>query len=541
MERRNSLCTLILIISCLFVLVAPFGGTIDLNSLDPSQGIAFSSAPGTNFGTSVRSCDMNGDGTADLVIGSPGANGGSGEIFVILGGKDLSTVDLNNPASSNSGFTLIYSTITGFGTKVICLGDINSDNVEDLLIADDTQEFFYVLYGDPSYFSAASPLDANNFVPPAKTIITISSSAVFAGEAVGFGGNVMISVLDGSNYYAMVIFDRLDSYATIDIASSSPPSVIKISHGYQGDPLTFLPFGTLGDLDSNSFEEFAIGNLNAGTKVAIIFGMGSGWTDMDLSSGSYSTSSTPKVVFVYTPSPGLGLGTSVTIAGDVDGDGKNEIIVGAPYWPAWNLGQAFYIYSSALVADVNVNTFPSSQGAVITFGTTSGTNVGRRIYGGLSTEKTRDEAAFAICNAYTSCYIIFGQSFSGTFDLDTLTMEEGFRIYNSALPGVMDPMHFYPIYDANGDGYSDYLIGQTAVTGANGLAYIVYGPNRCSNQCQTCTGLTSAEQQTCATCPGIEFLYNGNCLGSCPTESYQSSSNTCTGKDKYFDQFLYVY
>ncbi|HUU82233.1 MAG TPA: hypothetical protein VM243_01895 [Phycisphaerae bacterium] len=90
-----------------------------------------------NMATDV---DLNGDGNADLIVGAPGANGDTGEVVIIYSSPSLIT-----PANGTTVDELVAegraSKITGFdigdffGFNITNAGDIDNDGYNDLLIA----------------------------------------------------------------------------------------------------------------------------------------------------------------------------------------------------------------------------------------------------------------------------------------------------------------------------------------------------------------------------------------------------------------------
>jgi hypothetical protein len=84
------------------------------------------------FGTSVATGDLNGDGKADVVIGSPQHNLGEkipGSAFVFFGGKTLSFA---NPSAIVSGETTSFQ--DEFGWSVAVVPDLNGDAIPDLVV-----------------------------------------------------------------------------------------------------------------------------------------------------------------------------------------------------------------------------------------------------------------------------------------------------------------------------------------------------------------------------------------------------------------------
>jgi hypothetical protein len=66
------------------------------------------SAPGDRFGASVALADLNEDGCDELIVGAPGASGGAGRVYVILGDNDgfqvFGAQPLDGGATPGSGF-----------------------------------------------------------------------------------------------------------------------------------------------------------------------------------------------------------------------------------------------------------------------------------------------------------------------------------------------------------------------------------------------------------------------------------------------------
>lgn len=109
-------------------------GQIDLLETTPTatvprQGtLSGDSSPTDEFGTSLAgACDVTGDGLADLVIGAPGSNQGTGSVHIFTGRKTgldfLATTTLRG--STDGGH---------FGGAVACAGDTDGDGYSDVAV-----------------------------------------------------------------------------------------------------------------------------------------------------------------------------------------------------------------------------------------------------------------------------------------------------------------------------------------------------------------------------------------------------------------------
>jgi hypothetical protein len=114
---------------------------------------------GGNFGGSVAAAgDLNGDGYADLVVGAPTQQDGEGKAFVYLGSRtgigSSPDVTLDNPARQEGSF----------GFAVAGAGDLNGDGLADLVIGAIRQDTLrtdegaaFVYFGVPTSGVGATP------------------------------------------------------------------------------------------------------------------------------------------------------------------------------------------------------------------------------------------------------------------------------------------------------------------------------------------------------------------------------------------------
>ncbi|WP_052055771.1 FG-GAP repeat protein [Myxosarcina sp. GI1] len=280
-------------------------GNVELNSLDGSNGFVIKGIEaGDRAGYSVSNAgDVNGDGFDDLIIGAPNAAGtetdyrNNGESYVVFGGSEVGidgSLELSSLNGTN-GFTLkgindekdLFSRNDRFGYAVNGGGDINGDSFDDIIISapDSVDDYSYGGYGE--------------------------TYVIFGDKGVGSNGSIDLNSLDGSNGF--VVDDN--SYERYFGASVSVD----------------------GDINGDGFDEIIInvayaeigrgGYLVASGTGNVVFGSNdigaSGSIDLNALDGSNGFT-------LESDEEGDNLGRSVSSAGDVNGDGFEDLIIGAP-------------------------------------------------------------------------------------------------------------------------------------------------------------------------------------------------------------------
>ena len=278
--------------------------------------------------------DLTGDGLVDLLLGSTEVTGsGHGGVYLLPGPLPTSGQHEVEPTAwLLKGDDSQDSTM---GTR-LRVEDLNFDGVVDLLIAatdgnSDTNRL-YLAFGP-----ITGPLDMSG---SAATHVLIEGANI----RDGFGDGVITGQFDsdgqldllvsapawasttkGDNYGALSFFE---GPVKNDLSAASPDHRLEL---FSRASITHAALANLGDIDSDGLDDVAIGltpwTYNVGTTdyprdiVAVV-------TDGAVTSATDIWDAVSWSVIVE--SVGDDLGVVLVPAGDLDGDGYAELVVGAP-------------------------------------------------------------------------------------------------------------------------------------------------------------------------------------------------------------------
>ena len=338
--------------------------SINLSSLNGSNGFRLDGvAEGDSSGQSVSNAgDVNGDGFDDLIVGAAGAdpNGNrvAGSSYVVFGKASgfSATMDLSSLDGSN-GFRLDGEAAVDYlGYSVSSAGDVNGDGFDDLIVGapgpfpsppEDgyaTSGSSYVVFGQASGFSATmnlSSLDGSNgFRLDGEMSRGYSGSPVRVSTAGDVNGDGFDDVIVGTGYYAAlnrynssssyVVFGQASGFsAAMDLSSLDGSNGFRLD-GVAASDFSGISVSTAGDVNRDGFDDLIVGaggaDPNGGFSGSsyVVFGKASGFSAaMNLSSLDGSNG------FRLDGAEGDWSGWSVSNAGDVNGDGFDDLIVGA--------------------------------------------------------------------------------------------------------------------------------------------------------------------------------------------------------------------
>ena len=431
---------------------------IPLSTLDGSNGFTLTGIDEDDLsGYSVSSAgDVNGDGYDDLIIGArlaaPNGDNFAGETYVVYGGASAPGTDGVLDLSSLNGTSgFILNGIDAFdrsGISVSSAGDVNGDGYDDLIIGAQGADFSgetYIVYGGAS--------------------------------APGTGGVLDLSTLDGSNGF---ILNGIDAYDRSGTSVSSAGDV-------NGDGYDDLIIGAIwADPNGSNF---------AGETYIVYGGASAPGTDgrFNLSTLNGSNGFTLNGINPFNFS-----GFSVSSAGDVNGDGYDDLIIGAqgadPNGDS-DAGETYIVYGGASapgtdgVLDLSalngtngftlngIDAFDLSGFSVSSAGDVNGDGYDDLIIGAFGADPNGDSAA-------GETYIVYGGASApgtgGRFNLSALDGSNGF-ILNGIDANDRSGGSLSSAGDVNGDGYDDLIIGANSAApngNLSGETYIVYGGAR---------------------------------------------------------------
>ncbi len=198
------------------------------------------------------------------------------------------------------------------------------------------------------------------------------------------------------------------------------------------------------------------------------------------------------------------LGSSIASAGDVNGDGINDIIIGSRFddVPFVDAGAAYIVYgrNSATGINVDVATMDTSIGITLTSSRIGVNYMGAGVagIGDLNKDGFDDVAISApLGDDFRAdagvVYVVYGRSSGGNIDVNTMSTASGFKILGEdigdrlglagnalALAETFGTNALTSLGDINGDGIDDMAIGawfaEEIGTGVeSGVVYVVFG------------------------------------------------------------------
>jgi hypothetical protein len=374
-----------------------------------------------NAGVSVSGGgDINGDGLADLLVLTTERHSPyTAAVYAVFGKTDTQPVELDDSLSrKKAGFAVNGLSRMEYFGNVSGAGDINGDGLDDLLLETTGNPYDYQAGAAYVVFGKADPKD------------------VSVGD-LGNGG--------------FVIHPRKSIGSRI---------------------------GGVGDVNGDGMADLALGRAYSyesyeKSKVWVVFGKPDAadvdTTDIDKGRGGFVMNGVEGRRYWE--------GTSVAAAGDVNGDGLADVLVGAPY--ATSTGAAYVVFGKTDGAPIDFGQVTAGQGGFQIRGET-----GRRV--GWWTAHAGDVDGDGLADVVLSdlgsgstrrSYVVFGKPDTAAVELAAVVAGKG----GIAIDGEKaSPQYLYNAVsgagDVNGDGLADLVLGDKLAgpLGA-GRAYVIFG------------------------------------------------------------------
>lgn len=295
---------------------------------ETADWIQYAVAPEISFGFSVASAgDVNGDGFDDILVGAPNyesqpEQANEGIVYLYLGSED-------GPAEDPDWMFECDIANSSCGYAVSGAGDVNYDGYADVIIGAPH-------YDNPNTNAGAALLfygSQEGLGSTANQILLTGQEGAWFGETVSSAGDI-----NGDGYSDIVIgasrFDKDENNpelgaAFIYLGSPTGPgsNFDGVLYGPEADSRFGRSVHSAGDINQDGYADIIVG--------AYLFGQNGGENQPDegaiflFAGGATGLDSTP-YWSAYGNKADAWFGFSVSSAGDNNGDGGVDIIVGAP-------------------------------------------------------------------------------------------------------------------------------------------------------------------------------------------------------------------
>lgn len=349
-----------------------WSNNVSLSDADASfRGLKYESTAGSVAGAG----DVNGDGYPDLIIGARGCQNAAGEniggAYLVFGGDSGWSVDFNL-SRANASF-LAEDSSDWAGSCVAGAGDVNGDGYDDIIIG-----------AEDAYW---------NLMNPGKVYLVL-------GKATGWR--------------------KYESLANSDASFI----------GENDDSNTGFSVAGLGDVNHDGYDDFVIGapfyndGRNRVGQSYLILGRPNGW-ERDTSLANVDAS-------FLGENDGDRAGAAVAGGGDVNGDGLNDVLIGASNNNdgGQQAGKTYLVYGRYTPPRIQLDSTPGSAttGDAFTFNVTT--------YSGND----------LVSVSFEYWYGDSGPRSNRTADLASGTAARGTWLLNTTVPADMEDMLHYIVH-----------------------------------------------------------------------------------------------
>lgn len=461
-------------------------------ALNPALGHVYDGALAAQLaGSSVAlGGDVNGDGELDILIATRLANGTPARVYVVFGGPSLATATLAGVEAGMDGFMIVADT-NDPTVSVASVGDVNKDGFNDVLIGTPYNMPFlnkggaYVVFGKADTAPVQlSAIGASGFALRGPNT---TQNSQFGTSVAGLGDVNQDGWADFAVGAPAYRIDNVSVGAVFIVYGASFPATDNVEN--------YVATNKARRIDGP-----ATMSQNFGKVVAPV-GDFNNDGNLDLAVGQPSWDSRGRVFVLYLPDPlvsfqvpdalppdqGL-IVTSITLngqlggalgpAGDFDGDGVHDLVIGSN----GNLNKAYVVRGGNIGGTIDAADLVDEGNGFIVSGLPNEL-LGASVWGGLDVDGDGRRDVVLGAPGYSGgigrAYVAFGRAMPAAIATSDLVAGTGGFAIEGQAPLSNAGAAVALMTDVNGDGRAEVLLGAPnfdpmAVDNA-GRAYLVHG------------------------------------------------------------------